>query len=211
MSREYNLYKALNDYIPESALEAVVELIGKTPVQIKLTNKRESKSGDYLAPHKDAYHRISINADLNKYEFLITFLHEWAHLLVFKQYYGKVDAHGQEWKETYRILMQSFVEKGIFPEELNKVIKKHLRNIKASTFGDIDLSRVLATYNKKPLSTVTQFAEELAIGETFSYKNKMYQKIKKDRTYIHCKELSSNKMYKFHPLAKVISANYLPK
>ena len=44
-------------------------------------------------------HRISVNGNLNKYSFLITLIHELAHLLTFTQYKNRVDPHGRNGRE----------------------------------------------------------------------------------------------------------------
>ena len=70
----------LKDYLPENALEEIGEMIDKYQVTIRLAKNRKRVNGTYSRPTKHYSHRISINQNLNPYAFLITLLHEFAHL-----------------------------------------------------------------------------------------------------------------------------------
>jgi len=72
----------LAQYIPEEAIDKVLNRIIEKKVHLKITRGRRTKLGDYRPPVRHSNHRISINHDLNPYAFLITFIHEFAHLLV---------------------------------------------------------------------------------------------------------------------------------
>jgi len=72
---------ALNAYLPDGAFAPVVALINQYKVHLTVTKARKSVLGDYRHAFQGANHKISVNGNLNKYEFLITLLHELAHLL----------------------------------------------------------------------------------------------------------------------------------
>ena len=76
---------ALNTYLPEGAFEPVVQLINHYKVHLTVTRERKSVLGDYRHAVLGANHKITVNGNLNKYEFLITLLHELEHLLCFEQ------------------------------------------------------------------------------------------------------------------------------
>ncbi|MGI9138821.1 MAG: SprT-like domain-containing protein, partial [Sediminibacterium sp.] len=84
---------------------------------------------------------------MNKYEFLITLLHELAHLLCFEQYRNRVEAHGKEWKTIYGSLLAAFIKLDVFPEDINKALKKTLLNPAATANGETKLLLVLRKYN----------------------------------------------------------------
>ncbi|HAD34265.1 MAG TPA: hypothetical protein DCF44_07170 [Chitinophagaceae bacterium] len=44
---------------------------------------------------------MSVNGNLNSYHFLITLLHEIAHMLVWEQFRNRVKPHGLEWKHVF--------------------------------------------------------------------------------------------------------------
>ena len=99
----------------------------------------------YLVQHKN--HRISINGNLNKYAFLITLLHELAHLFTFELYGNKVYAHGKEWKNEYSKILARFLLKKIFPPDIEKTLLLSIQNPAASSCGDEKLLRVLHRYD----------------------------------------------------------------
>ncbi|WP_233486100.1 hypothetical protein, partial [Streptobacillus moniliformis] len=73
----------LNDtlarYIPEHAVRPVFELIVSNQVHLKIVNERQTRHGDYRRS-LNGKHEITVNASLNQYKFLITLIHEIAHL-----------------------------------------------------------------------------------------------------------------------------------
>ena len=69
-------------YIPERALEPAFQLIVKCNVHLKIVNERVTRHGVYRKT-PDGRHQITVNSSLNKYRFLITLIHEIAHLVAF--------------------------------------------------------------------------------------------------------------------------------
>ncbi|MDZ7848645.1 MAG: hypothetical protein U5L96_18960 [Owenweeksia sp.] len=75
----------------------MMALLRSEPVMLKIVSPRKTKFGDYRFPQKrDPRHRISLNSNLNPFAFLITLIHEMAHLKAFKDYGHKIKAHGPE-------------------------------------------------------------------------------------------------------------------
>ena len=166
MSRKKDQYRAvLAKYLHPPFIEVVVNLLVKHPVKFKIAKPRKTKLGDYRPPIYHTNHRISVNHNLNKYSFLITFVHEFAHLLVWEKHKNKVDPHGQEWKDEYRRLMMVFIEKGVFPDDIKKVLLKSIKNSKAASTSDLKLSRVLKNYDNNAeqltLEDLDEFFEEV--------------------------------------------------
>ena len=128
---------ALSAYLPDGTFEPVVQLINQYKVHLTVTRARKSVLGDYRHAVLGANHKITVNGNLNKYEFLITLLHELAHLLCFEQYRNRVEAHGKEWKNIYSALLVSFIQLGIFPADIQKSLQKTLLNPAATANGAI--------------------------------------------------------------------------
>ena len=103
------LTSTLSAYVPEAVLGFVVDEIVQRKIILTITQKRQSLYGDYRAPDFKAGHRISVNGDLNRFAFFITFVHELAHLQVWMQHRHRAAPHGNEWKQVYRQLMQPFI------------------------------------------------------------------------------------------------------
>jgi len=168
---------------------------------LKITRGRKTKLGDYRPPVRHSNHRISINHDLNPYAFLITFIHELAHLLVFEQYGTRALPHGKEWKAEYRKLMLEFFKLNVFPPELQKMLEESILNAKASTFSELALSRLLKTYDK-PNGEI--HLETLPENTVFTiYNGRKFVKGGKLRKRYKCRSLQNNRMYLFNPLTPV--------
>ncbi len=94
-------------------------------------------------------HRISVNGNLNVYSFLITLLHELAHLLTFEQHGNRVQSHGREWKNIYGQLLDQFLKNKKFPPDIEKELLQSLKNPAATSCAEDDLLRVLANTIKR--------------------------------------------------------------
>jgi len=123
----------LKDYLPEGSFEAVSQYLLLYKVQLTITRERKSVLGDYRNSLADKNHRISVNGNLNKYSFLITLLHELAHLLTYEQFGHRVSAHGQEWKNEFSKILAQFLLKKIFPLDIQKALYKTLKNPAATS------------------------------------------------------------------------------
>ncbi len=212
MKHEYDLQKALSPYIPSLALADVLRLIGSKPVQITLSRKRDSKFGDYRPPQNGSkYHEISVNADLNPYAFLITFLHEWAHLQTFEEHRNRVQPHGQEWKTFFNKLIFHFIEIKCFPEDVAAALLNYARKTAASSSSDTHLMRVLDHYGSRSKEKAGIYVEQLPYDAVFTYQANRFQKKEKIRKNYRCICLDSNRIYRFHPLAVVVPAEGVDK
>jgi SprT protein len=191
----------LKSYVPQESLSILEKWFIQKPFELRIPKKRATKFGDFRASLKSKYHRISVNSDLNKYAFLITLTHEFAHLLVWDRHQHKVKAHGLEWKTEFATLMNVLLSKNIFPDHLKVVLQKHLKNPPASSARDIDLINELKKYDA--LSNTLQLIE-IPEGSEFSLNNKrFFIKGTKRRTRFLCKEISSKKEYLIHGVAEV--------
>ncbi len=203
MAKTEHPMSALAAYIPESSFEDVVHYINLYKVHLTVTKKRKSVLGDYRHNSIDKNHRISINGNLNKFEFLITLLHEIAHLLTFEQFGNRVDAHGKEWKLHYKTLLMHFIQKEIFPKDVHKELLKTLHNPAATANGETHLLTVLRNYNVvKNINILT--VQEIAEGVLFeTEKGKIFKRGAKRRKRFECLEVNSGRLYSFSAIAEV--------
>ena len=74
----------LKDYLPEKAIDGVIKLLDKYPVHLIITKKRVTKHGDFKVL-RNGQLQITVNHNLNKYSFLLTLIHELAHLTTYKK------------------------------------------------------------------------------------------------------------------------------
>ena len=190
----------LSKYLPEGSLDLTMQLLRTAPVELKIKQPRKTKFGDYRFPKKNERHRISINGNLNVYAFLITLVHEMAHLKAFESFGNGIKPHGEEWQVTFRQLMTPYLEQNIFPKNLRSALIKSLNRGSASSCTDLELFRVLQAFDKKPALVV----EELETGTCFSLGNDMiFKKGPRARKRYRCLNLSNSREYMVHPLAEV--------
>jgi hypothetical protein len=190
--------ETISKYIPEKAIDDVVKLLNTHPVLLKIVNNRATKHGDFRKTVKGF--QITVNNDLNQYQFLLTLIHEIAHLVTYKKY-KRVKPHGKEWKNTFQHLMLPFLNPEVFPLEVLPYLANYLKNPKASTSSDVNLTYALKQFdiNKSGKS----FIFELEQGSIFAFKGKSYKKGIKRRTRIECVALESNRTYLFNQNAEV--------
>lgn len=190
----------LQKYIPEKAIPIVAEWIYKFDFKLKIKKSRSSKYGDYRPPVKDNNHQITINYDMNKYAFLITLIHEVAHLHNYNKHKNTVKPHGEEWKVSYKLLMQPFLHAEMFPQDIYVALNKYMNNPAASSCSDIDLLRVLKKYDSRENAVLL---EEVLHGTTFVYNSRQFVRGEKVRKRFKCVELQTKLVYLFNPLTEV--------
>jgi len=185
--------------MPAEAIPMVVEFIVQHKVHFTVSKKRKTKLGDYRPPHDGKPHRISVNGDLNQYAFLITTLHEMAHLLTFIGHKNRVKPHGIEWKSAFKLVSQPLITENIFPADIELVLNNYLQNARASSCADPRLYRVLSRYNENNQLRV----EDLKIGTKFKLNGKIFVKGKKLRTRFECEEVYSRRKYRVLGVAQI--------
>lgn len=191
----------LSTYLPERAVVPCMELIKLNAVHLKIVNERVTRHGDYRRL-SNGQHQITVNSTLNKYRFLITLVHEIAHLVAFEKYGRKIKPHGLEWKRTFQFLMLPFIRPEVFPSGLLPLLAKHFKNPKASSSTDANLSIALKRYDEQ--QSEKSYVFELPIGSVFRmYNGKLFQKGNRRIKRYECIEVSSGKMYLFQPNAEV--------
>src|SRR6478609_6690326 len=87
------IMQALIPYLPGAEVEYCAELIMLYKLHLHIEIERADRLGDY-SPHLGKGNRITINHNLNPYDFLITFIHELAHHTTYKKYGSRHEPHG---------------------------------------------------------------------------------------------------------------------
>lgn len=196
----------LQDYLPPGTYDAVLGYLRQFKVHLTVAKERKSILGDYRHRTHHDNHRISVNGNLNKYSFLVTLLHELAHLLTFEQFGNKVMAHGREWKTIYGRLLDQFLQHKVFPPDIEKELLLSLQNPAASSCAEDGLLRVLRKYDAA--GSLFLLIEEITINAVFRTSDgRVFQKGKKLRKRFQCKEVGTGRVYLFSPVYEVELVN----
>ncbi|MGB5942061.1 MAG: SprT-like domain-containing protein [Leeuwenhoekiella sp.] len=194
------MQEVLKKYIPQQAVSPVFELIKTFGVYLKIVNERVTRHGDY-SRMPGGGHQITVNSNLNSYRFLITLIHEIAHLVAFEKYGRRIKPHGREWKLTFQHLMLPFIRPEIFPKDLLPYLANHFKNPKASSDTDARLSLALKQYDPP---NDKNYIFEIPQGSLFRlYNGKVFKKGPRRVKRYECVDTQSGKIYLFQPNAEV--------
>jgi hypothetical protein len=192
----------LQHFLPPGTADAVLSYLHEHKVHLTIAKHRQSILGDYRHRTHHRNHRISVNGSLNPYSFLITLLHELAHLQTFEQFANRVQAHGKEWKTIYGKLLQQFLQHKIFPPDIERELLLSLKNPAASSCAEDGLLRVLRNYDSK--ESTHRLVEEISLHCLFRlHDGRIFQKGEKLRKRFKCKEVATGKLYLFSPVYEV--------
>jgi SprT protein len=191
----------LQDFLPENTLPYIEQILVPYTVFVKITKERKSRLGSFNPNRGSKPPVITVCAVRNPYSFLITFIHEIAHLKTWTEKVKKVSPHGKEWKSNFTNLIMPLIERGTFPEEITVNLISHLKNPKASISSDLLLIRALKNYDTGRNGYF--MLEDLPENNLFLWRNKTFQKKEKLRKRYRCIEVKSKRHYLFSPLAEI--------
>jgi hypothetical protein len=201
ITKKEQVTEGFKKYLPEAFVPYVVEIFLASNVKFKIVNGRKTKLGDFRASAAGEKHQITVNGDMNPYSFLITTLHEFAHLHTYNHFKNRVSPHGDEWKNAYRQLLIPIVNSEHLPEDIRKALVNSLINTKASSCTDHQLSRVLNSYNK-PIEGI-EILERLPKNSTFVLNGREFIKGPLRRKRFICEDIKTKKSYLVNALANV--------
>ena len=185
-------------YVPSNAVDMLQNIMETHQVNLKVVNQRQTKHGDFRKLRNGSF-QITVNNNLNPYQFLLTLVHEIAHHVTFRKY-GNVRPHGKEWKMTFQHLMLPFLNPEIYPPEILGPLAQYLKKPKASTDSDVKLSLALRM-NKAEIGKSFIFA--VPLNAVFVFKNKKYRRGVKRKTRYECLQLETKRVYLFNQNAEV--------
>lgn len=192
----------LAHYLPQDSLEPVLHYLHLYKIHLTITRERNSILGDYRHAINQKNHRISVNGNLNKFSFLVTLLHEIAHLLAFEIYGNRITPHGKEWKNEYSKILAQFLLKKIFPADIERALLKSIQNPSATSCGEEHLMRVLKKYDAKKEGEL--LIEQLLLGQLFKLKDgRVFQKGEKLRKRHKAVDVKTKQVYLFSGVYEV--------
>ena len=196
-------FHVLEQFLPEGTFRKVAPFFKDYNIHLSITHDRISILGDYRSPSKGyPAHRISVNGSLNTYSFLITLLHELAHMMAYIQYKRTISPHGQEWQYIFSQLLSKYTGRGIFPDNVEEALIKYQNKTTASTCSDPELYKALRKHDKRKM--YMRFVEDIPMLEHFeTHDGRVFQKMEKLRTRFRCKEVSTGHLYLFPAISEV--------
>jgi len=189
----FSILSILSTTIPQPSVVYAHRLWEESPFELKLTKTRQTKVGDFTCTHHTATVRITLNHDLNPYLFLLTYVHEVAHLRVYLNHGRKAEAHGQEWRASFKQLLSPLLLDSIFPSQILQELQRHMVNPKASSFADIALTQALRSFDKNPQSVIV--LSGIPEGSIFKLQGRYFKKGKLRRTRVVCQEVKSKRNF----------------
>ncbi|MCX6249185.1 MAG: sprT domain-containing protein [Bacteroidetes bacterium] len=210
----YRDAKVLGPCIPEHSQEIIFDWFNRNEVNLRIARVRSSKLGDYRPSQKHLNAWISVNNNLNPFDFLITLVHEMAHhevwkiyleemnrLTLFRRHKKRPQPHGQEWQYHYRRLMEPLLNLSVFPPDILLSLENYLQNLGATSKYQHDLTRVMKDYNDPDGK---EFIENLPPETIFRLPDgRTFRKKERIRKRYRCICLNNNRIYLFSPLARV--------
>jgi predicted SprT family Zn-dependent metalloprotease len=192
-------------YFPAASVPYCMQLWERHKVQFRISPPRSSIYGNYR--FRNGIHEISVNGNLNKEAFLVTYIHEMAHLMVRIGHGNRTLPHGPEWKFHFRELMEPVLNSAIFPEPALSALKEHLRNPSATSCADPTLHRLLGYENHTSgAETDTVEVSELGPNDAFIFRSQRYVWVRKSLKRIECQQIETNRMYRFRADVRVLPA-----
>lgn len=200
-------YETVRKHLPPRAWKYVLDLLQEHPVLVRVVPQRATKLGDYRPPRLgDCWHRITVNEDLNMYAFLVTLLHELAHLRVTAIHTTgtkKHKPHGVEWKKEFAAVVGPVIEESMVPRDLCVALAATLQRPRAATCSDRLLTLALSQYDHGVDQCL--YVEQLEVGACFQLQNgRQFILGDRVRSRYRCIELASGIEFRIHYLARVL-------
>lgn len=199
--KKQEFYKITAPFFPAAALEYCFLLWEQHQFNFKISKDRQTKLGDFRYHRDKNLYAITVNRGLNPYSFLITYIHEVAHVCTYRQFKNSCKPHGQEWQENFRKLAAPILNRAVFPEKVLVEFRNYLQSPAASTSGCMPLTIALRTYDKEVEQQ--QILAAIKAGTKFIFKNRTFQKVKTKRTRALCKDLGNGRNYLIPEVAQV--------
>ncbi|ARK10481.1 sprT domain-containing protein [Fibrella sp. ES10-3-2-2] len=191
------MLRQLTQHVPAPAVIYCQQLQQHFPFSLRVVRPRRTRLGDFRALPDGTTH-ITVNADLNPYAFLITYVHEVAHCAVYHTYKRAGKPHGRTWQVQFQRLMAPLLTEAVFPADVLVPLRHYMTKPAATTSAQPALMQALQHHNAQ---TVAQPAEgqcrlrQLAEGQLFQLQKKRYVRGKLRRSRIVCKEMQSGRSY----------------
>ncbi len=204
-SAKETIKKIFDRKLPSAAVDYAMELWIASPFNFQLSRNRQSKLGDFRYRRDAAFQTITINNNLNPFQFLITYIHEVAHHKAYLHYGLSIKPHGKEWKMIFQKLMFPMLNSSVFPQDILVPLRHHMKNPKASSGADFWLIKELRKYDKdKSQQEPSVYLNDLGLGNDFDFQGRRFKKISSRRTRVLCQEVHTGREYLISGHAEIL-------
>ncbi|GAB3810117.1 SprT-like domain-containing protein [Spirosoma humi] len=142
--------------------------------------------------------QITVNANLNPYAFLITYVHEVAHADVHINSKRRVQPHGKAWQTAFQRLMQPLLTETVFPPVILQPLQQYMTRPAATTYASPALMIALRQEDAVVLDAVGEkkiLLSHVPEGQAFQFAKKTFIRGTLRRTRVVCKEVSTGRSY----------------
>lgn len=201
-----NVPSPLEGFVPDKSIVFCEELRKSLGFDLKIKAPRQTRFGDFRA-YPTGQLLVTVNANLNPYHFLVTYLHEVAHCMVYIEYKlcarrpRHIKPHGEEWRSAFRGLLHKALLEDFFPAELVAPLRTYAQSPAASTVRDQELYQALQRFNttqvvsSPPISSDKVKLSDLQEGETFVLKERVFTRKALRRTRVLCVAHDNRALY----------------
>ena len=182
----------LEGHVPGASVAYCYHLWERYQFDFVASKPRRTRLGDFCARpgHRE---RITVNINLNPYNFLITYLHEVAHLEVYRRYKRRQPPHGKAWKSHFHELLVPVMNEHNFPDAVLAPLLRYAQNPTASTATYLPLMQALKNIDAPQTDLV--MVSQLPEGQLFRLNQKVFVRGTLRRTRVVCVEKASQKKY----------------
>ena len=193
-------HQVFEKFVPTAAVDYCNGLYENMTFEFKVTRSRRTKLGDFRFRPDKRKSIITVNNDLNPYAFLVTYLHEVAHLTTFKKHGYKVAPHGNEWKQEFINISEPMLTEDVFPSSVLDSLIKYFQRPKASSCSDPDLYQALRQFD--PNEDMVSL-KDIENNQPFIFHGKKFVRLEKKRTRWLCGEIKTERKYLISGIAEV--------
>lgn len=195
-------------YFPSEALDYAWFYFEENHFSFKIVPPRKTKKGDFkYSKNPLKMPVITVNNNLCSYDFLLVYIHELAHYMVFRHHdIFKVKSHGPEWRQFFKELLQNLVNEVPLPEDISTAFLNYSNRIKSSTAADYELETALDRYREKPDHIV--YLKSLQVGDRFSLRGQLFRVDSFARTRAKCTLEGTRKKYLISAMMNVEKINH---
>lgn len=201
------LLALLAQKVPAYGLPIVGRLVRAYDFRFRFAKPRRSKLGDFTRSAQGAV-TLTVNVDLSAELFLVTFLHEVAHLEATLGRTRRELPHGRRWQGCFGALLKELCRdaEGQMAQPLRDALLAHSAAPSATLHADVRLAALLLPAGKEASQSSVEggsIVETLVAGTPFAYRGRSFLLAGKLSKRHYATELKSGRLYSFAAQCRV--------